>query len=218
MGNRLGMTTDKTTARHYRHALVLGSFTVVYNIAEGLFSVSFGIKDEALTLFGFGIDSFIECLSGTGIVAMVLRIQKNPDTPRGNYERMALRITGTSFYLLAAGLFFTAAYHAYSGHKPDTAWSGMIISAISIMVMWILVAAKRKTGRALRSAPILTDANCTLVCIYMSVVLLSSSALYEVTGIGYVDSLGALGLVYYALKEGKEAFEKARGVECCDCQ
>ena len=213
-----GMTTHHPSYRLYRRALILGVFTVVYNVAEGLFSVTFGIKDEALTLFGFGIDSFIECLSGAGIVAMVLRIRKNPEAPKGNFERTALRITGTSFYLLAAGLFFTAAFHAYSGHKPDTALSGIIISTISILVMWALVAAKRRVGRALASAPILADANCTLVCIYMSVVLLSASVLYEITGIVYMDSLGALGLVYYALKEGKEAFEKARDIECCDCQ
>ncbi|MBN1896035.1 cation transporter [bacterium] len=212
------MTNDHPAARYYRRALCLGIFTVAYNIAEGLASIAFGIRDEALTLFGFGIDSFIECLSGLGIVAMVLRIRKNPDTSRGHFEKTALRITGTSFYLLAVGLFFTAAYHVYSGHKPDAAWSGIMISTISIMVMSALVTAKRKVGRVLGSAPILADANCTLVCIYMSVVLLSASGLYAVTGIGYVDSLGALGLVYYTVKEGKEAFEKAGGVESFGCR
>jgi divalent metal cation (Fe/Co/Zn/Cd) transporter len=80
--------------------------------------------------------------------------------------------------------------------------------------MWALVSAKRRVGRTLNSAPILADANCTLVCIYMSFVLLVSSLVYELTGFGFVDSLGAFGLIYFSVNEGREAFEKARGMAC----
>ncbi len=200
--------------RYYRHALYLGVLTVLYNLLEGLVSVFFGIQDETLVLFGFGIDSFIEVLSGIGIIAMVLRIRQNPDTPRSQFERTALRITGTSFYVLAGGLAMTAIYNLVAGHKPATTLAGLIISTISIAIMWALVAAKRKVGRALDSAPILADANCTLVCIYMSLVLLAASFIYELTGFGFIDSLGALGLIYFSIKEGRESFEKARGMEC----
>jgi divalent metal cation (Fe/Co/Zn/Cd) transporter len=75
--------------------------------------------------------------------------------------------------------------------------------------MWALVMAKRKVGNALGSAPILADANCSMVCIYMSVVLLASSLVYQFTGYGFVDSLGAVGLIYFSITEGMEAFEKA---------
>ena len=78
----------------------------------------------------------------------------------------------------------------------------------------MLIRAKRDVGEKLNSAPILADANCTLVCLYMSLVLLASSAIYALTGFGFVDSLGAIGLVYFSYNEGKEAFEKARGIEC----
>ena len=83
--------------------------------------------------------------------------------------------------------------------------------------MWLLVSGKRKVGRKLNSAPILADANCSLVCIYMSVVLLVSSLVYQFTGFGFIDSLGALGLIYFSISEGREAFEKAANVEddCC---
>jgi divalent metal cation (Fe/Co/Zn/Cd) transporter len=84
-------------------------------------------------------------------------------------------------------------------------------------MMWALVAGKRKVGRELNSQPILSDANCTMVCIYMSVVLLVSSLVYELTGFGFVDSIGALGLIWFSYNEGREAFEKAAGMECeCD--
>jgi divalent metal cation (Fe/Co/Zn/Cd) transporter len=207
---------DDRSNRYFRYALWLGYFTVLYNLLEGVVSIAFGIHDEALTLFGFGVDSFIEVLSGLGIVAMVLRIRSNPDMPRSQFERTALRITGTSFYLLAAGLLATAAYNLITGHKPDTTIPGLVISLVSIAMMWALVAAKRRVGRALDSAPILADANCTLVCIYMSLVLLAASIIYRLTGLGFVDSLGALGLIYFSISEGRESFEKARGIEC-DC-
>jgi divalent metal cation (Fe/Co/Zn/Cd) transporter len=208
------LTEKSTTERYFQYALWLGLLTVGYNLLEGLVSILFGLNDETLTLFGFGVDSFIEVLSGLGIVAMILRIQHHPDAPRGRFERTALRITGTSFYLLAAGLLVTAVFNLISGHRPTTALPGLIISLISITAMWALVAAKRKVGHQLNSAPILADANCTLVCIYMSLVLLAASLIYQLTGFGFVDSLGAVGLIYFSLHEGRESFEKASGVEC----
>lgn len=200
--------------RYFQFALWLGIFTVFYNLLEGLVSIYFGVADETIALFGFGVDSFIEVASGIGIVAMILRIRQNPETSRSEFEKTALRITGGSFYVLAGGLALTAIVNLATGHKPETTVAGAIISLISIAVMWALVAAKRKVGRALNSAPILADANCTMTCIYMSVVLLAASVIYQLTGFGFVDSLGALGLIYFSYNEGKEAFEKAAGMEC----
>jgi divalent metal cation (Fe/Co/Zn/Cd) transporter len=85
-------------------------------------------------------------------------------------------------------------------------------------MVW-LMNAKKRTGKQLNSQPILSDANCTKVCVYMSIVLLSASLIYELTGFAYADSIGAAGLIYFSVTEGKEAFEKAKGKECCceDC-
>jgi divalent metal cation (Fe/Co/Zn/Cd) transporter len=209
--------SQTSTGKYWQYAFWLALFTIFYNFVEGLVSIYYGFEDETLTLFGFGIDSFIEVLSGVGILAMVLRIRQSPDTPRSQFERTALRITGASFYLLVIGLAVTSLYNIVTGHKPTTTIPGFIISIISIGVMWALVSAKRNVGRALNSPPILADANCTMVCIYMSVVLLASSLVFQITGFGFADSLGALGLIYYSVNEGKEAFEKAAGMEdCCE--
>jgi len=209
--------TQSTTNKYWTSALWLALFTIFYNLAEGLVSISFGISDEALTLFGFGVDSFIEVMSGIGILAMVLRIRQNPETPRSQFERTALRVTGTSFYLLAIGLGATAIYNLFTAHKPTTTLPGLIISFVSIAMMWALVIGKRKVGKTLDSAPILADANCTMVCIYMSIVLLAASLIYQLTGFGFVDSIGALGLIYFSYSEGKESFEKAAGMDdCCE--
>jgi divalent metal cation (Fe/Co/Zn/Cd) transporter len=213
------VTFDNTQpqARLWQFALWLAIFTILYNFIEGIISIYFGFNDETLTLFGFGIDSFIEVMSGVGILSMVLRIRSQPDTERTRFERTALQITGASFYLLSAGLLVTAVYNLINGYKPESTLSGMFISLISIVIMMGLVTAKRKVGHALSSAPILADANCTMVCVYMSLVLLASSLIYQVTGIGFIDSLGAAGLVYFSVKEGRESFEKASGLaDCCD--
>ena len=209
--------THRSENKYWQYALWLALFTILYNLAEGLISIYFGVQDETLTLFGFGIDSFIEVMSGIGILAMVLRIRRNTSAPRSQLEQTALRITGTSFYLLAVGLGVTAIFNLFTAHKPTTTLPGLVISLISIAVMWALVMGKRKVGRALNSSPILADANCTLVCIYMSIVLLASSLIYQFTGLGFIDSLGALGLIYFSINEGKEAFEKAAGMDddCC---
>jgi divalent metal cation (Fe/Co/Zn/Cd) transporter len=207
--------TRTSINKYWQYALWLALFTIFYNLVEGLVSIYFGAQDETITLFGFGVDSFIEVLSGIGILAMVLRIRQNPDMPRTRFERTALRVTGTSFYLLAVGLAATAAYNLLTAHRPSTTLPGLVISLISIAIMWLLVSGKRRTGRALNSSPILADANCTLVCIYMSLVLLGASLVYLLTGFGFVDSLGALGLIYFSVHEGRESFEKAADMDDC---
>ncbi|HXQ36716.1 MAG TPA: cation transporter [Anaerolineales bacterium] len=205
--------TQSPVNKYWSYAFWLAIFTIFYNFVEGLMSVYFGVSDEALTLFGFGVDSFIEVMSGLGILAMVLRIRQHPDTPRSQFERTALRITGTSFYLFAVGLGITSVYNLFTAHKPETTLPGLIISIVSIAVMWLLVLSKRWVGQKLDSSPILADANCTMVCIYMSFVLLAASLIYELTGFGFVDSIGAVGLIYFSYNEGKEAFENAAGLE-----
>ncbi|NER09568.1 cation transporter [Muriicola jejuensis] len=201
----------------YQTAFGLAVFTILYNIAEGVISTYLGFEDESLALFGFGTDSFIEVISGLGIAHMVVRIRNNPNSGRDGFERTALRITGVAFYLLVAGLVITSLYNIWTGHKPITTYWGVVISVISILVMWLLVAWKRKVGHRLDSAPILADANCTMVCVYMSVILLLSSGIYELFGIGFIDSLGTLGLSYFAFKEGKECFEKVNSEKYCCC-
>ncbi|MFN2121136.1 MAG: cation transporter [Anaerolineales bacterium] len=213
----MDIPSSASTDRYWRYAQWLAVFTILYNLGEGVVSVYFGAQDEALTLFGFGVDSFIEVMSGAGILAMVLRIRQDPGGPRSRFERNALQITGASFYVLAVGLGISALYNLITAHKPTTTLPGLLVSLASIAVMWALVRGKRIVGHALDSAPILADANCTLVCIYMSLVLLASSLIYQVTGIGFVDSLGAIGLIYFSIHEGRESFEKAAGMQdCCD--
>jgi len=198
----------------YKKAFYLSLFTVFYNIVEGLVSIAFGYSDETLTLFGFGADSFIEVISGIGIAVMIIRIRNHPESAVSEFEIKALKVTGTAFYLLAVTLAAGIIINIIRHHKPETTFWGIVISLVSIIVMTWLVISKKRTGKALNSEPVLADANCTKVCIYMSIVLLVSSLVYELTGFAYADALGAAGLIYFSISEGKEAFENARGIQC----
>jgi len=201
----------------YRRAYQLSLFTIFYNVAEGIVSMIMGYHDETLTLFGFGVDSFIEVMSGIGIAVMILRIRQNPDSEKNEFEIKALKITGTAFYLLSAGLLAGIIINIINKHKPETTFWGIVISLISIAVMVWLMTAKKNTGKKLNSEPIISDSNCTKICVYMSIVLLVSSLIYETTGFAYADAIGAAGLIYFSLTEGKEAFDKAKGKTCaCD--
>jgi divalent metal cation (Fe/Co/Zn/Cd) transporter len=200
-------------------ALRLTAFTIGYNFLEGTVSILLGFQDETLALLGFGVDSFIEVISAIGIARMITRIRRFPDVSRDRFEITALRITGSCFYLLTVGLVVTAVLNIVQGHQPETTFWGIVISAISIVTMWILIVLKMKVGKQLDSQPIIADAKCTKVCLYMSFLLLASSLIYELTHLGYLDSIAALGIAYFSAKEGKEAFEKAQGkASCCDCE
>jgi divalent metal cation (Fe/Co/Zn/Cd) transporter len=200
--------------KYYKRVLWLAVFTIGYNLIEGLVSVWFGMVDETLALFGFGVDSFVEVISGIGILQMVIRIRKNPNSPHSRFEKRALQITGGGFYLLAAGLVIGAVLNIFHGHKPTTTLWGIVVSIVSLIVMFWLYRAKISYGKKLKAEPVIADGKCTLVCIYMSIVLLVSSVVYEFTGFGWVDTVGAFGLAWFSFSEGKEAFEKATGKEC----
>jgi divalent metal cation (Fe/Co/Zn/Cd) transporter len=198
----------------YNKAYQLSLFTIFYNILEGIVSMILGFQDETLSLFGFGADSFIEVMSGIGIAVMIMRIRQNPKSSKSKFEMTSLKITGAAFFLLSAGLVIGIVFNIVKHNKPETTLWGVIISIISIAVMVWLMNAKKNVGKKLDSDPIITDANCTKVCVYMSLVLLLSSLIYELTGFAYADAIGAAGLVYFSMSEGKEAFEKAKGKDC----
>ena len=211
------MSLSKNRISLYRWASALALITIVYNIAEGIISVYFGAEDETIALFGFGLDSFVEVISGAGIWHMINRLKKDSDGNSDSFEKQALKITGTAFYILALGLAATAILNIFMGHKPETTFWGIIIASVSILTMWILIHYKIKVGKQLNSPAIIADANCTRACLYLSVILLLSSAGYELTGIGGLDSLGAVFIAGLSLKEGREAFQKAKGNMTCTC-
>lgn len=202
----------------YKWANALALITIFYNLIEGIVSVLFGYEDGTVALFGFGVDSFVEVISGLGIWHMIRRMRRNGSENHDVFEKTALKVTGIAFYILTVGLVVTAAISLYKGYKPETTLWGIIVASISILSMWVLIHYKLKVGRQFNSQALIADANCTRACMYLSVVLLISSIGYELTGIGMLDSLGAVGIAVLSFKEGREAFKKARGNLICSCQ
>lgn len=208
---------QKDQATLFRYAEWLALFTIGYNIVEGLVSIWFGLADETIALFGFGADSFVEVISGIGIWHMLLR-SRGLGVDRDPFERQALRITGSAFYLLTAGLTATAVVNLLHGRGPDTTVWGVIVSLVSIAFMWLLLRAKVRVGTALGSPALLADAACSRTCLYLSVILLIASLGYELTGLPWLDAAGALGIAWFAAKEGREAFATAKNGTCgCSC-
>ncbi|MEJ2617690.1 MAG: cation transporter [Ignavibacteriaceae bacterium] len=199
-------------------ALVLSIITIVYNIVEGIVSVIFGINDQTLALLGFGVDSFVEVISGIGILHLIIRIKNSSPENRDKFESTALRITGFGFYILTAGLVAGSIINVIGNNNPSTTLVGIVVSVISIITMYLLMKAKFKVGEKLNSDAIIADAHCTKTCFNLSIILLLSSLLYEISSIGYFDILGSLGIAYYSFMEGKESFEKAENNKLsCTC-
>jgi divalent metal cation (Fe/Co/Zn/Cd) transporter len=212
----IGLVSHRS--RLYVWASALALITIFYNIAEGSISIFFGLEDESMSLFGFGLDSFVEVVSGIGIWHMVRRVRQNGGEHLDRFEQRALRITGTAFYVLTLGLAITSIVNLVRGHKPESAFWGIIVSLVSIVSMWALIRAKVSVGTQLNSQAILADAACTRACLQLSVVLLIASAGYKLTNIGGLDSIGALVIGGLCFREGKEAFVKAKaGSFACTC-
>lgn len=186
-------------AKYYRWALYLALFTVVYNVVEGVLAMYFGLAEDTLTLFGFGADSFVETVSALGIMQMVLRIKKDPDSKKGKSEITALKITGWCFYILVGVLLVSSCINIYQGVQPSSTLPVIIISSLSIVIMWVMIRMKISLGNKLNSPALISDAKCNQVCIYMSVVLLISSGLWMLWKIPYVDIIGTAGIIYFSI-------------------
>ena len=106
-----------------------------------------------------------------------------------------------------------------NGNKPETTLVGIIVSLISILTMYLLVRFKLKVGKKIKSDAVIADANCTKTCFYLSIILLISSLTYEIFKVGYIDIAGTLGIAFFAFREGKESFEKAKSDKLsCSCE
>jgi len=202
-------------AKLYARATQLAVFTIGYNLIEGLVSVFFGLEDGTVALFGFGLDSFVEVISGVGIWHMMRRLRASVEGDGADeFEKTALRVTGAAFYLLTGGLVLTATANLLRARAPETTFWGIVVAGVSIVMMWLLIRLKMSVGRALGSAAIIADANCTRACLALSFVLLASSLGYAATGVRHIDTVGALVIAALTWREGRESLEKSRGGSC----
>jgi divalent metal cation (Fe/Co/Zn/Cd) transporter len=198
--------SDADRARLGRRAQRLAAASVAYNAVEAVVAVAAGLVAGSAALLAFGLDSVVEVTSG-----LVILWQFRHRFPASR-ERRAARLIGLSLYALAALITVDAVTALLTDEAPQTSTVGIALAAVSLTVMPLLSWAQRHTGRQLHSSAVVADGTQTLLCSYMSAVLLAGLVLNAALGWAWADPVAALGIAALAAREGRRA---RQGDLCC---
>lgn len=188
-------------------------FTIAWNSLEGLVAVIAGALAGSISLVGFGVDSFIEVISGT---TLLWRMSVDVDVrKREGSEKIALRVVGLCFVGLAVYILYESVSDLRSKRAPEHSISGIILACVSLVVMPILSRAKRTVGQAMGSAAMHADAKQTDFCMYLSAILLGGLLLNAVWGLWWADPVAALIMVPIIAKEGVKGIRGKASDGCC---
>lgn len=183
-----------------RRAFALEGLTVAWNTVEAAVALAAGVVAGSIALVGFGLDSLIEIFAA-GVVIWQLR-----GVPEER-ERAALRLIAVSFFALAAYVAVEAARDLAAGAEPAESAVGIALALASLAVMPSLALAKRRAGQRMANPALVADSTETLLCAYLSAILLAGLALNATVGWWWADPLAALGIAAFAVREGREAWE-----------
>lgn len=200
------VTAPADRARLGRRAQQLAALSVAYNAVEAVIAISAGLVAGSVALVGFGLDSVVEVSSG-----LIILWQFRHPLPESR-ERMALRLMAASFFALAAYVGFESVRALLGDHEPEVSRVGIGLAMASLTVMPFLSWAQRRTGRALGSNAVVADSTQTLLCSYLSAVLLAGLVLNATLGWHWADPLAGLVIAAIAIREGRDAW---RGEGCC---
>jgi divalent metal cation (Fe/Co/Zn/Cd) transporter len=189
-----------------RRAQLLAGASVTYNLIEAVIAITAGLVAGSVALVGFGLDSVVEVSSG-----LIILWQFRHHLPETR-ERQALRLLAYSFFALAAYVTFESARALIGGSDPDTSPVGIGLAIASLIVMPLLSWAQRRTGKALGSNAVVAAGTQTLLCTYLSAVLLVGLVLNAALGWSWADPIAGLIIAAVAVREGREAW---RGEGCC---
>ncbi|MFE3487699.1 cation transporter [Streptomyces sp. NBUL23] len=192
-----------------RRIRLLVAVTIAYNVVEAMVALTAGTIASSSALIGFGLDSVIEVSSAA---AVAWQFSAREHTVREAREKAALRIITVSFFALAAYVAVDAVRALTGTGEADPSPVGIVIAALSLAVMPFLSAAQRRAGREIGSASAVADSKQTLLCTYLSAVLLAGLLLNATLGWTWADPVAALVIAGLAVKEGREAW---RGRGCC---
>ena len=187
-------------------------FTIAWNTLEGLVAVIAGLMAGSISLLGFGIDSFIEVTSGA---AVLWRMSVDADVHRRERnEKLALRIVGGCFLVLAAYVSYESIADLIQRSKPEASLAGIILAAVSLVVMPLLSRAKKRVGNKLASAAMHADARQTEFCTYLSAILLGGLLLNSIFGLWWADPVAGLVMAPIIVKEGYDGVQ-AKACHAC---
>ncbi len=185
--------------------------SIVWMIIEAGVAIAAGVLARSVALVAFGADSVIELVSG-GVLLWRLSVEtRSSDEKRIEHaEIFASWTVGISLLLLAVYIVVASGFSLIHGRGPEVAPLGLLITAISSILMPVLASAKKRVGRRIGSGALVADGSCSMVCAYMSWIVLFGVAMTYLFRIWWIDSVAALGLVYFVVHEGLEAIESAR--------
>lgn len=192
--------------------LVLNWLTIGYNVVEAVVAIGAGVVSGSVALLGFGLDSVIE-VTASGAAQWRLRADFDPHR-RERVERATLRIIGWSFLALAAYVVYDSADALVEREPPERSVVGLVLLALSAIVMPVLARAKRRVARAMTSRALEADATQTSLCAYLSVIALAGVALNALLGWWWADPVAALAMVPIIAREGVEG---VRAEQQCHC-
>jgi divalent metal cation (Fe/Co/Zn/Cd) transporter len=180
--------------------------TITYNVIEAIVAITAGTRASSTALIGFGLDSIVEVSSAAAVAW-----QFSATDPERR-ERTALRIIAFSFFALAAYVSIESSRALLGADRAEHSTIGLALAALSLLVMPLLSTAQRRAGRELGSASAIADSKQTLLCTYLSAVLLVGLGVNTLFGWWWADPIAALIIAAVAVKEGREAW---RGEACC---
>ncbi|MCM3781155.1 cation transporter [Microbacterium hydrocarbonoxydans] len=198
------MTTTLSHARrttlHGRIRLIV-AITIFYNVIEAFVAIAAGTVASSAALLGFGLDSTIEVLSAAAVAWQFTR--RDPE----RWEKPTLRVIAVAFFALAAYVAITSALSLLGGARPEHSPVGLVLAAVSVVVMPFLSLAERRAGREVGSATAVADSKQTLICTYLSVAVLLGLALNSLLGWWWADAVAGLVIAGFAIREGVEAWK-----------
>ncbi|WP_157244956.1 cation transporter [Nonomuraea typhae] len=201
----LGLTPARRTLLQRRIRWLVAA-TITYNVIEAAVAITAGTIASSAALIGFGLDSIVEVASAAAVAWQFSAADHE------RREKAALRVIAISFFALAAYVAFDAVRALFGAGEAEHSAAGLILAALSLVIMPFLSAAQRRAGRELGSASAVADSKQTLLCTYLSGVLLVGLALNSLFGWSWADLIAALVIAAVAVKEGREAW---RGDACC---
>ena len=187
----------------YKRALLLSYLTVGYNVLEGIISIFAGALAGSIALIGFGLDSFIESISGGVMIWRFSQSGKKAEEEE-RIEKKATRLVASTFFILGAYVLYESIKKLVVSDIPEPSLLGIIIAIVSLIFMPILFYMKYKTAQSLNSSSLIADAKETLACMFLSIALLLGLGLNYLAGIWQADPIVGLLIVVFLVKEGYE--------------
>ncbi len=218
VANDTGYVQTRVRAKQVRLGVWIELFTLFWMTIEASVAIITGYATRSVSLQGFGIDSIIELITG-GVLLWRLLVEQRGGTVEviERAEHRASWIAAVSLFGLAVYIVGDSAFTFVTQSRPEASWWGIGLALVAAIVMPLLWQGKLRVAQRIGSAALKADAVCSVTCAYMAITLLAGLLLNKFFGWWWADPLAALALVYFIVREGREALHEARTGEACNC-